>query len=101
MLLCLFDRCVADEEKEKTAETLLQGKGHHDAVPKKRKGNGKPKFPEKVNEEPSLADLTEDFWYFFRLFLQKDVKDCGFLMKNILNEKKRASMIAVVNDSSD
>ena len=62
-------------KKKKSAEILLQGKGHHAAVPKKRRG--KPKLPEKVNEESSLADLTEDSWYFFRLlnigtdFLQK------------------------------
>ena len=43
-------------------------KGHHAAVPKKRKGSGKPKFPEEVNEKPSLADLTgEDSGYFFWL----------------------------------
>ena len=54
----LFDCCAVDEEKEQIAETLLQGKGHHAAVSKKRKGDGKPKFPEEVNGEPSLADLT-------------------------------------------
>ena len=46
---CLFDSYVANEEKDKIAETLLLGKGHHAAVPQKRKGNGKPKFPEEVN----------------------------------------------------
>ena len=44
MPLCLLDGCVADEEKEKTAETLLQGKGHHAVFPKMRKGSEKPKF---------------------------------------------------------
>ena len=35
MPLCSFNGCVAVEEKEKIAETLLQGKGHHAAAPKK------------------------------------------------------------------
>ena len=65
MPFCLFGGCAVDEEKELIAETLIQGKGYHAAVPKKRKGNGKPKFPE-INEEPSLAELTEDSGYFFR-----------------------------------
>ena len=68
VLLCLFDGCVADEEKEKIVETLLQEKMHHAAFPAKRKGNRKPKFSEEVNEKSSLADLTgEDSWCFFRL----------------------------------
>ena len=57
--LCLFDGCAVDEEKEQIAVTFLQGKGHHAAVPKRRKGDGKPKFPEKVNEEPSLVNLQK------------------------------------------
>ena len=86
--------CAADEKKEKSAETLLQGKGHHAAAPKKRKGNGKPKFPKEVNEEPSLADLTRiDSWNFFRLlnivtyFLLKNEKD-WLLDEEYLKPKK-------------
>ena len=58
MPLCLFDRRVADEESKKTAEILLEGKGHCAAVPITRNGNGKPKFLKEVSKEPSLADLT-------------------------------------------
>ena len=61
MRWCPYVRLTAVQhmtrKKEQIAETLLQGKGLHAAVPKKRKGSGKPKFPE-VNEESSLADLT-------------------------------------------
>ena len=70
------------------------------------KEKGKPKFPEEVNEEPSLADLTKDFWYFFRLlnietdFLQNDVKDWSLDIE-YLKRKKRANMITVVNDCSE
>ena len=77
--LCLFDGCVADDEKgKKLLRPCFTEKGIMLHSPKKRKANGKPKFSQEVSEKSSLADLTiEVSWYFFWLpnketeFLQK------------------------------
>ena len=107
MPFCLFDGCVTNEEKDKIAETLLIGKGHHAAVPKKRKRNRKPKFPEEVNEEPPLVDLTEYLWYFWGVtehrdrFFTKRCKKLFSLDEKYFKQNKRANMITVVNDCSE
>ena len=65
--LCLFDGCVADDEKgKKLLRPCFTEKGIMLHSPQKRKANGKPKFSQEVSEKSSLADLTvEVSWYFF------------------------------------
>ena len=63
--LCLFDGCVAYEEKEKNCSNLASKKRASCCSPQKEK-KGKPKFPEEVNEDSLLVDSTgEDTWTFF------------------------------------
>ena len=64
--LCLFDGCVAYEEKEKKLlKPCFKKKRASCCSPQKEK-KGKPKFPEEVNEDSLLVDSTgEDTWTFF------------------------------------
>ena len=100
--LSLFDYHVEDSKKRKIADTQLKVEESADTFPKNRKGNRKPIFPQCVDENSSLEDLTgEDTWYFFTLlkietdFLKKPVEewseDPQFITK----------IITVVNDCSE
>ena len=90
MPICLYDGCVADEEKKKLLKSCFKEKGIK--LQSQIKGKWKTEVSEEVNkiEEPSLPALTGDSCYFFWLrkhngdrFLHEDVN----LIRNILDEK--------------
>ena len=104
--LSLFDYHVEDADKRKIADTLLKVDESADTFPKNRKGNGKPIFPQCVDENCSLGDLIEDSWYFFTLlkietdFLKKPVEEWSEDPQFIAG-KTNAKIITVVNNCSE
>ena len=89
------------------ADILLKVEESADTFLKNRKGNGKPIFPQCVDEISSLGDLTrEDSWYFFMLlkietdFLKKPVEEQSEDSQFIAG-KTNAKIITVVNDCSE
>ncbi|XP_063615336.1 uncharacterized protein LOC134788372 [Penaeus indicus] len=108
--LALFSDSVPNNERQGLAERLLTLKPDDtDSLPRNRFGTGfgKPKFPEDINENTTLADIvTEDSWYIFKLldlnpdFLSKGVDDWE-TSDSYITSKSHVSSINVTNDCAE